>query len=102
MIAERPLGPSQAAVEPPARSSELRYFPVTVNAIFCGDPDALSAVLTVAVSAPFLAGSKVTVMVQLPPDATLVPQVFARTKELAFVPVTEIPNPPPLRLSGTF
>jgi len=42
----------------------------------CGEPVALSAMLTEAVSVPAAAGVKVTVMVQLTPTATLAPQVL--------------------------
>jgi hypothetical protein len=61
----------------------------------------LSAKLNDADNAPTAAGLKTTVTVHDPPAATLVPQVFVSLKELAFVPVSVIPNPVPLRLSAT-
>ena len=54
----------------------------------CGETAALSAIVTDAVSAPAAVGAKWPWMVQLAPTARLVPQVFAKTNEDAFVPVT--------------
>src|SRR5579864_5678849 len=51
-------------------------FPVPVRAIVCGLVTALSVMFTVAVCLPATTGVNVTVIVQLPPAATLVPQVL--------------------------
>jgi hypothetical protein len=61
---------------------------------------ALSARLRLALNIPEDAGLKVTVIVQLAPAATLVPQVSVSEYELALLPVIEIPSPVPLRLSA--
>jgi hypothetical protein len=50
--------------------------PVPESETVCGDPLALSAMLTLAVSDPVAVGEKVTVMAQNPPAATLLPQVL--------------------------
>jgi hypothetical protein len=50
--------------------------PDPLRLIVCGLFVALSATFTVAVCAPFVVGAKVTVIVHVPPAATLVPQVF--------------------------
>jgi len=62
--------------------------PVPVNAILCGDPKALSVILTDALRAPPVIGSKSPVIVQLAPAATLVPQLFVNGNEVEFAPVT--------------
>lgn len=54
----------------------------------CGEPVALSVMVIAAVSAPVAAGAKWPWMVQLAAIARLVPQVLAKTKEEASVPVT--------------
>ena len=64
--------------------------PVPLNAIACGEVLALSVMVMDAVNAPPAAGAKCPWIVQLVPAATLVPQVFANTKEDASVPVTAI------------
>jgi hypothetical protein len=56
--------------------------------MLCGAPVALSVMVIVAVSAPIAAGVKWPWMVQLAPPATLVPQLFENTNEVASVPVT--------------
>lgn len=48
----------------------------------------MSAIDTAAVLGPMAAGAKVTVIVQLPPAATELPQVFVWPKSPPFVPVT--------------
>lgn len=63
-------------------------YPVPVSAMLCGELTALSVIVTEAVSAPSAAGVKWPWMVQLPPAATLVPQVLAITNEDASAPVT--------------
>ena len=50
--------------------------PVPVSGTVCGLPVALSAMLTLAVRAPDADGVNVTLMVQLEPAATEVPQVL--------------------------
>jgi hypothetical protein len=57
----------------------------------CGLPLALSATLTAAVKEPLAAGVKVTLIVQLPPAATLAPQLLLCAKSLGFAPVSAIP-----------
>lgn len=54
---------------------ELPAVPVPLRATVCGEPGALSAALSVAVSAPAAAGLKATVRVQLAPAAIDVPQL---------------------------
>ncbi len=49
--------------------------PVPVRVTFCGLPEAVSATETVPVAVPAAVGLKVTLIVQLAPDARLVPQV---------------------------
>src|SRR5579862_880402 len=72
------LGESCMAVPMPARGSD------------CGLPVALSVILTEAIRFPIAVGSKVTLIVQLFPGATLV-HVLVCEKSPAFVPeiVTE-------------
>jgi CRISPR/Cas system-associated exonuclease Cas4 (RecB family) len=50
--------------------------PVPVKATVCGLPLALSFTVSVPVLAPVAVGVKVTLMVQVAPAATLVPQVL--------------------------
>ena len=47
--------------------------------------------LTAAVRVPVAVGLKVTLIVQLAPAATELPQVFVWAKSPALVPVTEMP-----------
>src|SRR5579863_8198268 len=61
--------------------------PVPVSETVCGLPAALSATDTLAVRVPELAGLKVTLMVQLAPAATEVPQVLVSEKSELLVPV---------------
>jgi hypothetical protein len=65
--------------------------PVPVRAAVCGEPMALSATATEALSPPAEAGVNVTVIVQVAPAASEVPQVLVSPKLLVFVPVTEMP-----------
>jgi len=62
--------------------------PVPLRLTLCGLPDALSVRVTEAVKAPAAAGLKVTLIVQLAPEATLDPQVLVSAKSLALVPET--------------
>jgi hypothetical protein len=64
--------------------------PVPVSATVCGEPVALSTTDREAVRLPDAVGVKVTVMMQLAPAASDVPQLFDWLKLLAFVPVTEM------------
>jgi hypothetical protein len=64
--------------------------PVPVNVALWGEPVALSVTEIAAVSAPIAVGLKFTVIVQLPPAATLVPQLLLWAKLLIFAPVTEM------------
>src|SRR5581483_2175306 len=54
--------------------------PVPVRPIDCGLPVALSLMVTVPVRAPVAAGAKVTLIVQLAPAATELPQVWVCAK----------------------
>ena len=56
--------------------------------MLCGDPPPLSVMVIAAVSGPFAVGWKCPWMVQFAPAARLLPQLFANTNEVAFVPVT--------------
>lgn len=81
-----------AAVDPTAVSAKLTPVveklatapePVPLSETACGDPAALSAMLTAAVSAPTAAGLNVTVMTHVPFTARFVVQVLVCVKELA-------------------
>ena len=61
--------------------------PVPLKAMVCGDPVALSVIVTAAVIAPAAVGWKCPWMVQFAPTARLVPQVLAKTNWFALVPV---------------
>ena len=62
--------------------------PVPLRPTVCGLPGALSARLMAADSLPTCEGVKVTLIVQLAPAATVLPQVFpVRAKSALFVPV---------------
>ena len=63
--------------------------PVPVSAIVCGLPAALSAMEMAAVRVPVLVGVNVTLIVQLAPGVTEVPQSLVWLKSAAFAPVTE-------------
>src|SRR5581483_4069734 len=67
------------------------YWPVPVRLTNCGLPPPLSAIETEALRAPIAVGVKVTVIVQLPPPTTLVPQVLVCMKSPGLVPVRVIP-----------
>ena len=62
--------------------------PVPLSAMLCGEFDALSVMVTAAVRAPAAVGWKYPWMVQFAPTARLVPQLFAKTNDEAFAPVT--------------
>ena len=64
--------------------------PVPAKVTSCGLPPPVSEIDTFAVREPNTIGLKVTVIEQLAPAATLVPQVLVWEKSLAFVPVTVI------------
>jgi hypothetical protein len=61
--------------------------PVPVRLTVCGLPAALSEMLTDAVRVPAAVGVNVTLIVQLPPAATELPQVFVSAKSAVLVPV---------------
>ena len=65
--------------------------PVPDSATVCGEPVALSATLSVAVSVPAAFGLNVTEIVQELPTANVVPQVVVALNEVEFVPETVIP-----------
>ena len=52
------------------------YFPVPVNATFCGLPAALSVMLMAALRAPVAVGLNLTLIAQLADTAREVPQVL--------------------------
>lgn len=64
------------------------YCPVPLRRMLCGDPLALSVIVTAAVNAPVIVGAKCPWIVQFAPTARLVPQLLAKMNEDAFVPVT--------------
>src|ERR1700677_2739744 len=71
--------------------------PVPVSATVCGDPIALSVMVSVPVRAPEVVGVKATAMVQLPLTATDVPHVFVSLKSpLAAMDVTATATEPEL------
>jgi len=61
---------------------------VPLKAIVCGEPPALSVMVTVPVCAPVLVGAKWPWIVQFAPTASVVPQLLANTNCDASVPVT--------------
>jgi hypothetical protein len=73
-----------------AGETVIAAMPVPESGIVCGLPVALSVMVTDALRAPIPAGSKVTVMVQVPLLFTLVPQVLVCVKSPGLVPVTAI------------
>ena len=66
------------------------HCPEPVRPTVCGLPLALSAMLMEATRDPVAKGVKVTLMVQLPPAATALPQLLLWAKSPAFVPVIEM------------
>jgi hypothetical protein len=62
--------------------------PVPLSEICCGEPTALSVIVTVALLVPATVGVKCPWMVQLAPAVRFVPQLLAKTNEEAPVPVT--------------
>jgi len=62
--------------------------PVPERLTVCGLPLALSVMLTEAVRLPLAEGLNVTLIVQLLPAATELPQVLVWAKSLALVPVS--------------
>jgi UDP:flavonoid glycosyltransferase YjiC (YdhE family) len=64
--------------------------PIPEMAADCGEPPALSATEIEAVRLAAEAGVNVTVIVQVAPTASELPQLFDCPKLLAFVPVTEM------------
>jgi hypothetical protein len=65
--------------------------PVPVSDEVCGEPDALSAMLSVAVAAPADVGVKTTEIVQFAPAASELPQLFVSANTLAFAPERVMP-----------
>jgi hypothetical protein len=66
------------------------YVPVPVKVAFWVGGVALSVTETLPVLLPVASGLNVTVIVQLPPAATLVPDVFVWLKSRAFTPTMVI------------
>ena len=62
--------------------------PIPEMGTVCGLVGALSATTTVAVRVPAATGLKATLMVQLAPAATELPQLFVWIKSLALAPET--------------
>jgi hypothetical protein len=62
--------------------------PVPERVTVCGLPEALSLRVRAAVKDAALAGVKVTLMLQLPPAATLPPQLLLCAKSLGLVPAS--------------
>jgi hypothetical protein len=74
---------------------------VPVSPTCCGVPLALSATFSVAVSAPVELGVNVTLIMQLPPAATLEPHDgLTCAKSAAFAPKMLMPMPVPVMLSA--
>ena len=67
--------------------------PTPPNATDCGDPNALSAIETVADCAPIALGVNVTLTVQLEPATMVEPQVFVWENSTELVPPTEMAMP---------
>jgi hypothetical protein len=63
-------------VKLPGVSDVTGPVPVPLKATLCGQPVALSVIVNVPVRAPPAVGVKTTLIVQLNPDATVLPQVF--------------------------
>jgi hypothetical protein len=61
--------------------------PVPLSAIDCGEPVASSVMVIDADNGPCTAGTKRALIVQLPPAASEVPQVFEVRKSAGFAPV---------------
>ena len=66
--------------------------PVPLSVPVCGDPAALSATLTVALSAVAEPGVNVTAIAQLAPAASVAPQVVVCANDPAFVPPNVMPE----------
>src|SRR5579863_6021238 len=67
--------------------------PVPVRATFCGEPDALSEISSVAESAPMARGLKVIAMVQAAFAARELPHVVVLRKDLGSDPAIVMPVP---------
>ena len=84
---------------------ETAACPVPVSVTICGEPAALSLMVSEALRLPVVVGVKVTEIVQLPPGATLPPQVLVWAKSPGLVPVTAmlvmVRAPDPVLLSVT-
>jgi hypothetical protein len=86
--------PALIVVEDGEREIE-KSAPVPESAAVCGLPAALSVTLRVPVREPAAVGLKPTLMLQLAPAATLVPQLFVAAKSpLAAMPEIVKAEPP--------
>src|SRR5437870_4396548 len=65
----------------------ITYFPLPLRLICCGLPAALSVIETAAVLEPVAVGLNVTLMAQLAPAATVLPQLLVWVKSPPLVPV---------------
>jgi len=59
-----------------------------VRVLVCGEPAALSVTVSVAESVPAALGAKTTEIVQEPPAASALPQLFVEVNEELLVPAT--------------
>jgi hypothetical protein len=64
----------------------IRFCPVPVREIVCGEPAAESTMESVAASTPTMDGVNETLIVQLAPDGTVAGQEFDVAKSAAFAP----------------
>ena len=68
--------PADAIVNPDELVETETASPPPLRATLCGEPVALSAIVSVPERLPAAVGVKVTEIVQPPPTVTLVPHVF--------------------------
>lgn len=76
----------QVTVDTPSAAAN----PVPVSVMACGEPAALSVIVTLAERLPTASGLKVTEIVQFAPAATLGPQVWVWAKSPELAPVTKM------------
>ena len=81
-------GETVAEGEEPDADVTVKSWPVPLSATACGLPGALSEMLMLPLRVPPAVGLKVTLIVQLAPSLTLLPQLFVCEKS----PLTVIPE----------
>jgi hypothetical protein len=81
------MSPAAAKWEPEFCSRHCKATPVRRKATDCGEPLALSAMLSTAVLPPADTGLKVTEIIQLAPVANEAPQVFVNAKSSVVLPL---------------